>query len=591
MSGRLQLYCLATTAAALLAAATPARAQESPVRRVANIVTVAVGEYGKGVDDQGRVIAADELQEAIGFLDVARQAATRIPADRFTAARPLLDSIVAAATAHRPHADLVALEQRFTRALGADAALELPSQPLDLAEGRALYQRTCAQCHGTSGLGDGPTAIRLHLKAPPIGTAQVVDSVTADMMFRIASVGIAGTPMTGFADVLTPAQRWNVVAYIRSLPAQDTAARSVSALLAQALADAQQGRTSDAGDRAFDAYLAFEPIEAPARAKNPGLVSTVERLFADFKVAVRNGDIRAAQHARDVIELNLPAVVDLTRPAGSAGEAFWQSFLIILREGFEAILVIGAIVTFLLKTGHRERLRSIWGGVALALLASAATAVILRTVLGAVPASSEIIEGVTLLVAVCVLFSVSYWLISRVEAAKWQQFIREKVTDALQHGGGTALGFVAFLAVYREGAETALFYQALFSEGAHLAVPLGAGIAVGFVALAIIFTLFYRFGVKIPLRPFFTVTSALLYYMAFVFAGKGVRELQEGNAMSMHVVAGVPTIEALGLYPTWETLLAQLLLAALFVFALAATFWPRRSPASPRRVRDAGTSR
>jgi high-affinity iron transporter len=135
--------------------------------------------------------------------------------------------------------------------------------------------------------------------------------------------------------------------------------------------------------------------------------------------------------------------------------------------------------------------------------------------------------------------------------------------------------------VYREGAETALFYQALFSEGSHLAVPLSLGIVLGFAALAVIFTLFYRYGVRIPLRPFFSVTSVLLYYMAFVFMGKGIRELQEGNAIRMSVIPGFPHVEALGLYPTWETVLAQLLLLVLFCFALIKTFWPRRSVTLP----------
>ena len=140
---------------------------------------------------------------------------------------------------------------------------------------------------------------------------------------------------------------------------------------------------------------------------------------------------------------------------------------------------------------------------------------------------------------------------------------------------------MAFLAVYREGAETALFYQALFNEGAHVILPITLGIVVGFAALAVIFTLFYRFGVRIPLRPFFSVTSVLLYYMAFVFTGTGIRELQEGNVMPITVIRGLPTIEALGFYPTWQTLLAQLLLLGLFVFALAKTFWPKRSVALP----------
>jgi high-affinity iron transporter len=169
---------------------------------------------------------------------------------------------------------------------------------------------------------------------------------------------------------------------------------------------------------------------------------------------------------------------------------------------------------------------------------------------------------------------VSYWLISKVEAAKWQKFIREKVTSALNHGGGKALAVVAFLAVYREGAETALFYQALFSGGPNVELPLALGIVVGFAALAVIFTLFYRYGVRIPMRPFFAVTSFLLYYMAFVFMGKGIRELQEANVAPITVIPGAPHIEAMGIYPSVETLAAQGLLVVLLIFATLKTFWP-----------------
>jgi len=452
------------------------------------------------------------------------------------------------------------------------------------------------ECHGATGAGDGPVARSLSKLPPEIGTFAWQVQRSDSQIAAAVRQGVAGSPMPG-AGWMTPAQSASVVAYLRTLPLRGRtiaagsdsagapgalgASRAAISLLEQSLTAARNGRTGDAGDRAFDAYLAFEPIETPARARDPGVVASMEKLFTDFKAAVRANDIRGAERAFGAIEANMPRVVDLTRPTGSGFEAFLQSFLIILREGFEAILVIGAVVAFLLKTGHRERLKSIWMGMLLALVASAATAIVLKTVLGAIPASREIIEGMTLLIAVAVLFSVSYWLISRVEAAKWQQFIRAKVNTALDHGGGKALAFVAFLAVYREGAETALFYQALFNEGPHVAVPITLGIVAGGAALAVIFTLFYRFGVKIPLRPFFSVTSVLLYYMALVFMGKGMRELQEGNAVPITMIHGMPTVDALGLYPTWETIGAQLLLLALFAFAVAKTFWPKRSVALP----------
>jgi high-affinity iron transporter len=389
-----------------------------------------------------------------------------------------------------------------------------------------------------------------------------------------------------------------IVAFVRSLPVREgapapaaalaaqtpegeAAARQVFFLLDQALAAARDGRLDDANDRAFDSYIAFEPLESRARARSPGLVTAMERDFAEFKGHLRSRDLRAAERSRNAIEARMPAILDLTQKTEGRWGAFVASFLIIFREGLEAILVVGAIVAFLVKTGHRERLRSIWVGCGLALVASAALAVVLKTVLAALPASREIIEGATMLVAVVVLFSVSYWLISKVEAAKWQQFIRDKVTAALDHGGGRALALVAFLAVFREGAETALFYQALLQEGAQLGVPIALGVVAGAGTLAVIFTLFYRFGVRIPLRPFFAVTSVLLYYMAFVFAGKGIRELQEGNAVPITVIPGFPSVDVLGIFPSVETLLAQLVLLLLFVFALLKTFWPKRSVALP----------
>jgi high-affinity iron transporter len=665
-------------------------AQESPARRVANIVSVAVEEYRKGVDESGRLISRDEYAEAVDFLRDARATAERLPGDRVAVATTLLDSIMAAIQAKKPPSALAELNQRFAAALGSEAALELPKKPIDLAEGARLYAASCASCHGPRGMGDGPAGAALNPKPPALGSAKAMHDVAPAMMFRKTSVGVAGTAMAGFAPSLTVEQRWNivmylsslrtapeqvaegeglftqncvechgasgmgdtplgrslsklpgeigsfawqvarsdsqlaavvraglpgtpmppamqmseaqvqsVVAYLRSLPTREHSIAAVPAgqsdsngaaaaaaaasmtLLDQSLTAARNGRSGEASDRAFDAYLAFEPIETPARARNPGVVATMEKHFADFKGAIRGNDLGSAERARDAIEANMPRVVELTQPPGSGSEAFLQSFLIILREGFEAILVIGAVVAFLLKTGHRERLRSIWLGIALALTCSALTAIVLRTVLKALPATQEIIEGGTLLVAVAVLFSVSYWLISRVEAAKWQAFIRDKVTVALEHGGGRALAFVAFLAGDREGAETALCFQALFYEGANGALPITLGIVLGFIALGIIFTLFYRFGVRIPLRPFFSVTSVLLYYMAFVFMGKGIRELQEGNVMPISVIRGLPSVEALGFYPTWQTLLAQLLLLALFAFAVAKTFWPKRSVTLP----------
>ncbi|MHB1223347.1 MAG: FTR1 family protein [Gemmatimonadaceae bacterium] len=474
----------------------------------------------------------------------------------------------------------------------------LHATPSQVAEGERLFARSCASCRGVAGGLDGVVTRALSELPPEIGTFAWQSEHSDEQIAAVIRNGFTGSVMPGNAR-LSDVDVTRMVAYIRSLPLRGgvvsmasttsapadsggaRAARVVLARLDEALAAARSGRADEANDRGFDAYIAFEPLETPARARSPGIVAAMEQQFSNFRGALASNDLRAAEKARDAIELNMPSIIALTQPIAGRWAAFLQSLLIIVREGFEAILVVGAVVAFLIKTGNRDRLRSIWVGSALGLLASAATAVVLQTLLSAMPMSRDLVEGITMLVAVAVLFSVSYWLISKVEAAKWQKFIGEKVTDALDQGGGAALAFVAFLAVYREGAETALFYQALFGEGSHLLVPIVLGIVVGAAILALIFTLFYRYGVRIPLRPFFAVTSVLLYYMAFVFMGKGIRELQEVNAFPMTVLRGFPHVDAMGIYPTLETLLGQLLLVVLFIVALAKTLWPRRSVTLP----------
>jgi high-affinity iron transporter len=172
--------------------------------------------------------------------------------------------------------------------------------------------------------------------------------------------------------------------------------------------------------------------------------------------------------------------------------------------------------------------------------------------------------------------------------------VKGKVQEALSSGSALALVSVAFLAVYREGFETMLFYKALFvAAGAGAGVmPVVAGMAVGSVVLVVAYLAINRFGVRLPLKPFFGVTSAFLYYMAFVFAGKGIAELQEGGLVGTTIVPWAPRIPALGVYPTVESLALQAVLLLLFLFALAWTFViaPRRLAVTPVLVPETGGS-
>ena len=215
------------------------------------------------------------------------------------------------------------------------------------------------------------------------------------------------------------------------------------------------------------------------------------------------------------------------------------------------------------------------------------TAFALETVFQLTPAKREALEGFTMVAATGVLFYVSYWLLSKMEVVKWNHFVKSKVQDALTSGSSLALASAAFLAVYREGFETVLFYKALFLSGGPSggAMPIVLGILLGSVVMVAVYVAISRFGLRLPLKPFFGVTSAFLYYMAFVFAGKGVAELQDGGTLPTTIVLGAPRVPALGIYPTVESLLVQGVLLLLLIVALVWTFVlaPRRERGRSKR--------
>ncbi|WP_314343009.1 FTR1 family protein [Haemophilus parahaemolyticus] len=249
---------------------------------------------------------------------------------------------------------------------------------------------------------------------------------------------------------------------------------------------------------------------------------------------------------------------------------FLYSLLIILREGLEALLIVAAIVAYMVKNNHHDKLPVIRQSVYVALAASVVTAFIFQLIFENSGQNRELLEGFTMIIAVFMLFSMSYWLLSKVEAQNWKRYLEGKLSTALTAGSLFGLWVTSFLAIYREGAETVLFYYALIGD-AKSAVSLAyllAGFVSGAILLAICYFIMRYSVVKLPLKPFFMFTGSFMYVMAFVFAGKSVLELIEGKLFEPTLVASVPEISWLGVYPYVETLVPQaiLILAAIFAF-------------------------
>jgi len=260
--------------------------------------------------------------------------------------------------------------------------------------------------------------------------------------------------------------------------------------------------------------------------------------------------------------------------AGAA--AFIACFTIILREGFEAILVVGAIAAYLRKGAkgdkalEKKQTRPVYIGAILGIVASFVTAWILNLIKLANSASQEVIEGITALIAVCVLYYVSNWMLSKSESEAWSAYIKKQISKGTAKNSMAALAFTSFLAVYREGAEVILFYQPMLS-GDYSKGAVWGGFIVGCICLVGVFYAIHFLSVKIPLKPFFLATSVLMFIMSIAFLGSGIKELIEGDVFTMWApswVSWIPSnavLEILGIYPCGQTVIAQLILLAITI--------------------------
>src|SRR3989441_4564013 len=291
--------------------------------------------------------------------------------------------------------------------------------------------------------------------------------------------------MPGFARTLDSGQVAGLVAFLRVMPTAERQRHETSPAAATFSTVRRQLDSAVAlrSDKiAFDAYLTFEQVETDVRARNAGLAGELEDAFASLRARTGAG---AGPEELDAIHARLLAGLEraerLVADGSSAANLLVQLFGLLLGEGLEAIVVVAALMAFLAKAGAVERRRHVARGAWAAVGASVVTAAVVELLFEITPGQREALEGVTMLVATAVLFYVSYWLLSKIEVAKWNAFVKGRMEEALSTGSRFALASVAFLAVYREGFETILFYKALLTSagsggGGSAAGPVLAGL-------------------------------------------------------------------------------------------------------------------
>ncbi len=337
----------------------------------------------------------------------------------------------------------------------------------------------------------------------------------------------------------------------------------------------ESGKVDDAIDESGNIYFdEYEEsgMENIVGAKNTQLKLDTEASFNKISALMRAGaskeQIVAAQNK---LFDQLTQSLELTKKS-SNWDLFLYAFIIILREGFEALIIVAAVIALLIKSGNSKHLNIVYSALGVAVVLSIATAYGLNYIFGSENAGQtrEVMEGAVMLIAVVLLFYVGFWLLSNASSKKWSAYIQGQISNSLSSGDSKMLWWTVFLAVYREGAETVLFYLALLFDAKSPAATsmVAAGFVAGLAALIIVYIVIKKFSLKIAIKPFFIATSVIIFYMSVVFVGKGVMELVEGKVFVPTVIDGLPTITWIGFYPYVQSLVPQAVMIVLLIVGI-----------------------
>ncbi|MDZ4323637.1 MAG: FTR1 family protein [Pseudomonas sp.] len=529
----------------------------------------------------GKVINESEYREQLEFTKVLQGLIAAMPDKAEKAGLEQGVSTLHSAIAARQDGADVA---RQARQLGAKLAVayEVSQAPIitpDPTRGAPLYAQHCSVCHGDAGAGDGPAGVGL--TPPPANLRDVArqDRLSLYAIYNTLGMGVEGTDMPAFADQLDDRQRWDLATYIASFSADPAAATSdktyniadlarqtpaevlaaegpqaaatfraqrsqppqvkrgpaqlldyTAATLDKSVAAYRAGDHDQAYDLSVAAYLeGFELVESSLDNVDANVRKDTEKSLMAYRQSLQDGlSVAEVQKRLDAAKARLKESANLLGSDGlSWSLSYISGLLILLREGLEAILVLAAILAFLRNTGQQSAVRSVNVGWGLALVAGLATWALAAFVIDVSGSQRELLEGATALFAAVMVLWLGVWMHDRRHAAAWQDYIKSSLV-----GGGGRFGFatLAFFSVYRELFEVILFYETLWLQAGpagHNAVL--AGGATALVLLVGLAWVILRGSAKLPLSLFFSINAGLLCALSVVFAGHGVKALQEAG--------------------------------------------------------------
>lgn len=619
---RLWLLCIATVGNA---AAADSNGQ-MPVQRLLQTADYIGVDYRGAVAD-GAIADQNEYAEMVEFASALAKGIEALPDSAGSAAltndaHALIDAIARKAGSVEIRAITGGIHAELLQSYPVPL---LPTRTPDLTLGANLYATQCAGCHGSAGGGDGPAASALQPHPTDFRDPAGAEQRSLYGLFNTITIGVANTAMRPFAE-LGDHERWSLAFFIsrfHDLPAdasaeeawksqrakqsptslitsndsdlrassgsagalvwlrahpellmaesaQDNAIALTKARIESSLQSWRSGDRAGAYQQALSAYLdGFEVVEPTLAGVDEPLMRNTERALMAYRAALQSDADEQTVVATHNRALQMLEASGQALSAGSLGASvtFASSFIILAREGLEAILLLAAMLVFLRRMAEGEQrrraLNAVHFGWVVALLAGFATWSVSNWLLVISGATRELTEGVTALIAAAVLIWVALWMHGQVAVREWSGFVTGRLEGALHQRSRWLLFGLSFLAVYREVFETVLFYQALWLQvgaGGRSAMIAGVFVAVAFLLFALWAVL--RAGARLPIRQFFTVCAYTVLLLAVIFTGKGVVALQESGVIAQTALR-LPTIGVLGVYPSVQSVGAQALVLLL----------------------------
>ncbi|MEH7075581.1 FTR1 family iron permease [Neobacillus drentensis] len=335
----------------------------------------------------------------------------------------------------------------------------------------------------------------------------------------------------------------------------------LSALLTKAETQISQKNYKRAADQLDEVLNVWPMVEGDVQTRDSKLYSDLETKIPTAISLLSSAKVDGAKAEEIVKEINSRLAPLISKTDYS----LWDAALILLREGLEGLLIVATLLAFLKKMGQGAKQKWIWAGVGAGILASAVLAIVINIVFSRIVAASsrEYIEGVTGVVAVIMMLTVGAWLHNKSSIGNWNKYINQQMEHAIARGSLISFALISFLSVFREGAETIIFYTGITPYISLQQLVLGVLLAA-FILVIVGFAIIY-YSVKIPIRFFFKAATILIYFLAFKILGISIHALQISDVLSTSTVHQLPFIDWIGLYPTWETTVTQLLLIMVIV--------------------------